>query len=430
MKAEIITIGDEILIGQVLDTNSAFLGKELNRAGIEVVQITSVHDTRTHIVEALNAALQRADIALLTGGIGPTNDDITKQTLCEYFNTKLVFNESVYSNIERLLAHRPAAINPLTRAQASVPENAVIIRNEMGTAPIMWFERNGKVAVSMPGVPYEMENAAVKDVIPRLKERFSLAQIIHKTLVVNGIPESALAIKIADWENALPANIRLAYLPAFGIVRLRLSAVGDDFLPLNSAVEQQVETLKSILGDAVIAEDDAETERIVGKYLLDNDLTVATAESCTGGNIAHLLTSVAGSSAYFKGAVVAYANDVKINVLGVSAKDLEQYGAVSIQVAEQMAQNVRKLLNADIGVATTGIAGPDGGTAAKPAGTVWIALATEKQTISQKYQFYYKRKQNIERASQTALMMLLSSLRGTKQSHDKQGIASLVPRSQ
>jgi competence/damage-inducible protein CinA C-terminal domain len=406
IRAEIITIGDEILIGQIVDTNSAFLSKELNKAGIEVAQITSVHDERAQIVESLDNALQHADIVIFTGGIGPTKDDITKQTLCEYFKTSLVFDESVYSNIERLLVNRPAAINSLTKGQAFVPASAIIIQNEMGTAPITWFNHNGKVVVSLPGVPYEMENAVVKEIIPRLKEKFSLSQIIHKTLLVSGYPESALALKIANWENALPANIHLAYLPAFGIIRLRLSAVGDDFLPLNFAVEQQVNTLKGILGESIISEEDIELEKLIGKLLLTNNLTLSTAESCTGGNISRILTSVAGSSAYFKGSIVAYSNEVKRNVLGVSAKDIEQYGAVSQQVAEQMAQNVRKIMNTDIGISTTGIAGPDGGTPEKPVGTVWIAVATAEKTISQKYQFNYKRKQNIERTSQTAMLMI------------------------
>ena len=409
-KAEIITIGDEILIGQIVDTNSAFLAKELNKVGIEVTKITSIHDEGAQIINTLDNALQQADIVLITGGIGPTNDDITKQTLCKYFNTSLIFDELVYSNIERILVNRKAAINPLTKAQALVPANAIIIQNKFGTAPITWFERNGKVIVSLPGVPYEMENAVIEEVIPRLKEKFPLAQIIHKTLIVSGCPESALAIKIADWENAIPANIRLAYLPAFGIVRLRLSAVGDDFAALNLIIEQQVNALKNILGDAIIAEEDVEIEKLVGKWLIDNNLTISTAESCTGGNISHLLTSVSGSSAYFKGTVVAYSNEVKKNILNIPAKDIEQYGAVSRQVAEQMAQNVRKLMNTDIGISSTGIAGPDGGTAEKPVGTVWLALATANKTISRQYHFNYKRRQNIDRASQTALLMVREAI--------------------
>ena len=409
-NVEIITIGDEILIGQIVDTNSAWMAVELNKAGFHVAQITSVHDDAQHIIEALDNALTRATIVLFTGGIGPTKDDITKQTLCKYFDTKLVFNEEVHRNIEHLLRNRQRAMNELTSSQAMVPENCIVIQNPVGTAPVTWFDKDGQVIVSMPGVPQEMKNAMATEIIPRLQKKFETPAIVHKNVLVKGYPESALALKIADWEDSLPAYLHLAYLPNYGLVKLRLSGSSDDELSLEFEINQYISTLVQILGDAIVAFEDLPLEVLVGKALLEKKLTLATAESCTGGNIAHKITEVAGSSAYFKGAVVAYSNEIKHNVLHVSSDTLESNGAVSAAVVEEMAIGVRQLLRTDIAIATSGVAGPDGGTPEKPVGTVWIAVSTAESTVSRLYSFGANRIQNIERTTQSAFLFLLEKI--------------------
>ena len=343
VKVEIITIGDEILIGQIVDTNSAWMSVELNKAGFEIVQITSVHDDAAHIVASLDLALERADVVLFTGGIGPTKDDITKQTLSRYFGMQLVFNDEVYKNIEQVLTQRSRAVNELTRTQAFVPDGCTVIQNRVGTAPVTWFEKNGKVIVSMPGVPNEMKHIMSTEVIPRLSQRYKTPTIIHKNVIVQGYPESALAMKIANWENALPADIHLAYLPNYGIIKLRLSGVSEDPLALEFSINQQIAGLTEILADAIVAYDDTPVEEMIGNLLTTKGMTLSTAESCTGGFIAHKITTVPGSSKYFKGSVVSYSNEVKVNVLNVLSDDIQLYGAVSRQVVEQMADNVRKL---------------------------------------------------------------------------------------
>jgi len=407
VKVEIITIGDEILIGQIVDTNSAWMATELNKSGFELAQITSVHDNAVHIVESLNMALKRADVVLFTGGIGPTNDDITKQTLSAYFGSKLVFDESVLENINRLFATRiNFVMNDLTRAQAMVPDNCTVIQNVVGTAPVTWFEKEGKVIVSMPGVPYEMKHAMSTEIIPRLQTHFKTPVILHKTVQVFGFPESTLALKIADWEQELPEYIGLAYLPNSGIIKLRLSGMTDDMLGLEFSMNQQVDKLSQILGNAIVATEDIPIEQLVGNILAGQGKMVATAESCTGGNIARSFTSIPGSSQFFKGSIVAYSNELKTDLLQVSKDDLEENGAVSRQVVEQMAQGVRKLLKTDVSIATSGIAGPGGGTVEKPVGTVWIAVCSEDTMISREFHFGSLREQNILRASQAALLML------------------------
>ena len=407
VKVEIITIGDEILIGQIVDTNSAWMATELNKCGFELAQITSVHDDTNHIVESLQMALKRADVVLFTGGIGPTKDDITKQTLTKFFNTKLVFDQSVIQNIEQLFSTRPNfVLNELTRLQAMVPEDCTVIQNVVGTAPLTWFERDGKVVVSMPGVPYEMKNAMSTEIIPRLQKHFKTPVLLHKNVQVYGYGESSLALLIADWENELPEFISLAYLPNSGIVKLRLSGLLDDLLALEFAMNQQIDKLKNILGSAIIAFEDIPIEKLIGNILISKGLMVATAESCTGGNIAHKFTLIPGSSEYFKGSVVAYSNEVKVNVLGVSVDDLEVHGAVSQKVVEQMADGVRKLLKADVSIATSGIAGPTGGTTEKPVGTIWISVSSAEKTISREFRFGSLREQNIIRSTQAALVML------------------------
>ena len=407
VKVEIITIGDEILIGQIVDTNSAWMATELNTAGFELAQITSVHDDANHIIEALEMALKRADVVLFTGGIGPTNDDITKQTLCSYFDTKLVFNDSVYQNIERLFANRPNyKMNELTKAQAMVPENCTVIQNEVGTAPITWFDKEGKVVVSMPGVPYEMKRAMSVEIIPRLQKQFDTPVIIHKTVQVYGYTESALALKIAEWESNLPEYIHLAYLPNSGVVKLRLSGFLENVLALEFVMNQQLDLLSQLLGNAIVANEDILIEQLLGNLLIASGKTVSTAESCTGGNIAHVFTSLSGSSSFFKGSVVAYANEVKENVLQVNSADIETFGAVSQQVVEQMAVGVRKLLKTDVAIATSGIAGPTGGSDEKPVGTTWIAVCSDDMVVSREFSFGKLREQNILRATQAALLML------------------------
>ena len=406
VKVEIITIGDEILIGQIVDTNSAWMSVELNKAGFEIVQITSVHDDAAHIIASLDLALERVDVVLFTGGIGPTKDDITKQTLSRYFGMQLVFNEEVYKNIEQVLIHRSRAVNELTRTQAFVPDGCTVIQNRVGTAPVTWFEKNGKVIVSMPGVPNEMKHIMSTEVIPRLSQRYKTSTIIHKNVIVQGYPESALAMKIADWENALPADIHLAYLPNYGIIKLRLSGISEDPLALEFSINQQIAGLTEILADAIVAYDDTPVEEMIGNLLTTKGMTLSTAESCTGGFIAHKITTVPGSSKYFKGSVVSYSNEVKVNVLNVLSDDIQLYGAVSRQVVEQMADNVRKLLKTDYALATSGIAGPDGGTAEKPVGLVWISVSSPKGVVSREFKFGNVRIQNIERTAQTAMLML------------------------
>ena len=404
---EIITIGDEILIGQIVDTNSAWMAVELNKAGFQLAQITSVHDEADHIKKALDEALLRADVVLMTGGLGPTKDDITKQTLCEYFGTKLVFNPDVLENIQQIYHTRQSVMNELTKSQAMVPENCTVIQNRAGSAPITWFEKEGKVIVSMPGVPLEMKKVMSEEIIPRLQKYFKTPAIIHKTVQVYGIPESQLALRLTEWENALPEYLHLAYLPNFGIVKLRLSGAGQDEYKLEEAINQQIETLKSILGESIFAYEDKPVEKIIYEKLKISGLTVSTAESCTGGNIAHRLTLIPGISDCFKGSVVAYHNELKINALGVSARDIEQYGAVSSQVATQMAEGARKVMQTDLAVATTGIAGPTGGTYEKPVGTIWISVSSPERTITRSFNFgQFARENFIERSTMAALMML------------------------
>lgn len=407
VQVEIITIGDEILIGQIVDTNSAWMATELNTAGFELAQITSVHDDANHIIEALEMALKRADVVLFTGGIGPTNDDITKQTLCSYFDTKLVFNDAVYQNIERLFANRPNyKMNELTKAQAMVPEKCTVIQNEVGTAPVTWFDKAGKVVVSMPGVPYEMKRAMSVEIIPRLQKQFDTPVIIHKTVQVYGYTESALALKIAEWESNLPEYTHLAYLPNSGVVKLRLSGFLENILALEFVMNQQMDLLSRLLGNAIVATEDIPIEQLLGNLLMASGKTVSTAESCTGGNISHVFTSLPGSSSFFKGSVVAYANEVKENVLQVNSADIESFGAVSQQVVEQMAVGVRKLLKTDVSIATSGIAGPTGGSDEKPVGTTWIAVCSDEQVLSREFRFGKLREQNILRATQAALLLL------------------------
>ena len=412
MKAEIITIGDEILIGQIVDTNSAWIAEQFNLNGIEISQITSVHDNREHITEALKNAEKRADLVILTGGLGPTRDDITKETLCDFFKTKLVFHEPTLELIKQMFAHRNiTTLNKLNRDQAMLPENCEILPNKTGTAQGMWFVKNGTIFISVPGVPLEMKYLVENEILPKLNRLHAKKEaIFHKTVLTHGLPESMLALKIEEWENMLPENIKLAYLPNAMSVRLRLSAYGTDEALIRKQVDDEIAKLLRIIPDNVYGFDDDTPSEIIGRLLKEKCKTLAVAESCTGGYISHHITSVAGCSDYFKGSVVAYSNSIKQNVLGVSMKSLEEFGAVSEQVAKEMAVGVKNVFNADFAVATTGIAGPSGGSEEKPTGMVWVAVACKDKVFAQKFQFGSDRETNIIRFGYAALQLLRSEI--------------------
>lgn len=411
MNVEIITIGDELLIGQVVDTNSAWMAKELNAIGAEVMHITTVRDRKDEMTEAFNEAFSRVNVVLVTGGLGPTKDDITKQTLCDYFGTKLIFSEEVYAHLEKMLQRRGLQMNPSNRDQALVPESCTVIPNEVGTAPVMWFERNGQILVSMPGVPSEMKQTMSADILPRLSAcHRDAAVILHHTSLVRNFPESVLSEFLDDYEKAMPEDVKLAYLPTPGLIRLRLTVRGTDAEKTKRDLEEQVSKLHTLLGTNIICNEDLSLTEVVGKYLKEKGWMLSTAESCTGGNIAHQITKVPGSSAYYRGSVVAYSNEVKEAVLGVSSSDLNHYGAVSEPVVRQMCEGVCRLMKTECSVAVSGIAGPDGGTPDKPVGTVWIAAKCGDKTQSKLYSFASRRENNITRATQAALLMLVSLL--------------------
>ncbi len=410
MKTEIISIGDELLIGQVVNTNAAWIGEQMTMAGIKVYQAVSIADDYDHIFEALKLASERADIVLITGGLGPTKDDITKKTLCDFFDSKLVFNEAVFEDVKEIFRVRGRQVTDLNRKQAEVPDNCTVIRNVHGTAPGMWFEKDGIIFVSMPGVPFEMKPMMTDYIIPELQQRFNLPAIYHKTVLTQGVPESEMAAMIEDWENSLPHNVKLAYLPQPGIVRLRLTASGKNRDKLVALVENEIIKLKKIIGEYIFGFDKDTLEEVVGNLLREKSKTVSSAESCTGGYIAHLITSVAGSSDYYKGSVVSYANEIKSRILGVEEKDIERYGAVSESVVSQMAVGVREKFKTDYAVATSGVAGPTGGTKEKPVGTTWIAVATSDKVFAKQFHFGEHRGRNIRRAALMALDMLRKEL--------------------
>lgn len=407
MNVEIITIGDELLIGQVVDTNSAWIGQILGNEGFRVVWRTTVGDNEQDMLEAFKAAMNRAQIVLVTGGIGPTKDDITKQTLCKFFGTKLTFSQAVYENIEANFSRSGKVMNELTRGQAFVPVDCTVIQNQVGTAPVTWFEREGKILVSMPGVPFEMKWVMSNEILPRLKKQFLQdVYIKHHTCWVKGFTESMLAIKLTQFEEELPEKIKLAYLPQPGIIRLRLSAYCESEKEATRLITEQRNKLREILDKSIIVEEDRPIQELIGDQLKSLHLTLGTAESCTGGRIASLITSIPGCSDYFVGSVVSYSNLVKENVLGVSLDVLEQKGAVSQEVVEQMAKGALKILGCDCSVATSGIAGPAGGSADKPVGTVWIAVACHDKVRSELFHFGSNREQNMMRSSNMALLML------------------------
>ena len=406
MKAEIISIGDELLIGQVVNTNASWMATELTLVGVDVVHVAAISDKKEAILDALNQASQRADIILMTGGLGPTKDDITKKVLAEYFNSKMIFHEPTFEQVKAIFKARHFEVSEVNRQQALIPEKCTPLFNRNGTAPGMWFEQNGKVFISMPGVPFETKVLMNEQVLPKLKANFSLETIVYKTVMTTGLGESFLAERIKDWENSLPQHIKLAYLPQPGIVRLRLTSKGKNEHALRKEIDGMVTKLHAYINDLIFGFDDITLEKVVGSLLKEKRKTLSTAESCTGGYIAHLITSVAGSSNYFTGSVVSYSNEAKINILGVSKEDIETHGAVSREVVEAMASGSQQKFDTDYAVATSGIAGPSGGTDEKQVGTTWIALATRDGVQSKLFQFGEHRGRNIRRAALAALNML------------------------
>lgn len=409
MTADLITIGDEILIGQILDTNSAWMASFLEENGIRVRQITSVSDKKHHIVSSLSSSLKEVDVIFLTGGLGPTNDDITKKTLSDYFGDKLVLDESVLKHILAFFKERGREANDLTKAQALVPSKCKVIKNKFGTAPAMWFENNDKIVVSMPGVPSEMRQI-MKDTLILIKEQKVLAEIIHKTIFLRGIVESHLAEMIADWEKALPKEIKLAYLPSRNCLKLRFSAIGSDRIWLTNLIEENIESLKDIVGPYYSDYQTHLDEEMLVLLLKKKGVTFSTAESCTGGNIAKLITSISGSSSCFKGSLVAYSEKIKVDVLSVNPDIIKEYGVVSEQVVEEMAIKSREMFDSDYSISTSGIAGPNGGTKEFPLGTICYAIATPTGVHSFTKQYNSDRETNISRASLDSIRFLNSIL--------------------
>lgn len=408
MQAEIITIGDEILIGQIIDTNSAFIAKELNKIGVSVYQITSVQDDKSHILKALKEAEDNANFIILTGGLGPTKDDITKKTIAEYFDDTLVRNEAVTDNIHKLwkqyINQTPSQVN---LDQALMPSKAQVLMNEVGSAPGMWLEKNGKVFISLPGVPFEMKALVENEVIPKLQKIFKFPYILHKTILTYGLGESSLAARIEAWEDALPNFIKLAYLPSLGRVRLRLSAKGTDKIIIEAEMQKQVDLLLPQIADIFVGyEEDESLEAVIGKQLTLLGKTLATAESCTGGKIAESITSIAGASNYFKGSIVSYATQSKIDVLHIPKDLIKNHSVVSAEVAEAMAINVLQLFKTDYAIATTGNAGPTKGDADAEVGTVFIAIATKTGVYSEKFNLGNHRTKVINKAANKAFEML------------------------
>lgn len=406
MNVTIINIGDELLIGQVVNTNASTMSRLLTAAGMEVRKTLVVGDERQAIWDAVDEAMHTSDAVLVTGGLGPTKDDITKKLLCEYFNSELVENDMALQNVKRIFESRGYELTPVNRAQALVPKCCEVLNNDLGTAPCMWFSHEGKVLVSLPGVPFEMEWLMRNRVIPKLQETFHTDIIITKNILVQGIGESFLSDLIEPWELSLPENVKLAYLPVAGMTKLRLTY--RSHLNNQSNLNNLTKGLYELAGKYIVGEDCETLDELVHKTLIERGLTLATAESCTGGNIARLLTAQAGASTYFKGGVVAYSNEVKESVLGVKHSTLEAHGAVSEETVREMVEGVRTRLGADLAIATTGIAGPDGGTAEKPVGTVWIAVADKTHTEAKLLQFgANRRQQNIDRSTNQAYAMLI-----------------------
>lgn len=412
MHAELLTIGNEILIGQITNTNAVWMAQELNLIGVSVVHMSSVADEKRAILKAFDDASKRADIVLITGGLGPTKDDITKTTFCEYFETELVTDENVLNDVTGFFSKRNKEVSEINRKQAEVPKGCLVIRNKNGTAPGMWMEKNKTIFVSMPGVPYEMQAMVTDDVIPEIKKRFKLPFIFHKTILTQGIGESDLADLISDWEDSLTdKEIGLAYLPSPGMVRLRLSSKGFDELELHKKIESQIERVKPLIEKYIYGYEEygkaqPKIEEILGQLLLEKGLKLALAESCTGGYISHLITSVAGSSNYYNGCIVPYHNEFKHNLLKVDHSVFEKHGAVSKECVMAMAKETLNTFKANVAIAVSGIAGPGGGTDEKPVGTTWIAVAYGDRIVSKQFVFGHNRQRNIQMTANTAMNML------------------------
>lgn len=405
-NTELITIGNELLSGKTTDTNSAWIAQQLNNLGIKVNRRTSVSDSGQDILNILAESESRSEIIIITGGLGPTSDDVTKPALCEFFGTKLIPRPEVLKHIESLLTRKKLSLNEYNRKQAEVPESAIILHNDLGTAPGLWFEKKGRIFISLPGVPFEMKNLVTNMVVPKLKARFIFPVICYKTVITQGSFEAQLAELLKDFESELPGHISLAYLPSPGIIRLRLAITGTTREQLEKELQEQVARLWQIIPTYIIGYDDDTLESIIGKMLADRDQSLSLAESCTGGNIASLITSVPGSSKYFKGGIVAYSNEIKRDQLAVEKSLLDKFGAVSQQVVDEMAINTRLLFNTDYSVAVSGIAGPEGGSDEKPVGTTWISASSKTVTRSQEFRFGDNRERNIQRASIAALNFL------------------------
>jgi nicotinamide-nucleotide amidase len=408
MKATVITIGDEILIGQIVDTNSAFIAKSLDRIGVEIHEMISISDDKQHILNTFEKLQNKVDLVIITGGLGPTKDDITKKTFCDYFDDELVVNEEVLKHVTQLIeGFYKRQITQLNKDQALVPSKCKVLHNQVGTAPGMWMKKENTVFISLPGVPFEMKYLVENEIIPKIVVEYKRPYIIHKTVLTYGIGESLLAETIENWENNLPDFIKLAYLPSPGRVRLRLSARGTDKEFLEKSIFENVTSLSKILGDSIVGFDDDETlETVIGRLLTQQNKTISTAESCTGGKIAQVLTSVSGASKYFKGSVVSYATETKIALLGISEDLINEHSVVSAEVAKQMAINIQKLMKTDYAIATTGNAGPSKGDSDAEVGTVFIALATPNEVLIEEFNFGQPRDKVIDRAAVKSLEML------------------------
>lgn len=411
MKACIISIGEELLIGQTINTNAAWMAARLNELGIETHEIVVITDRHEEILRSLRSCGERVDLLLITGGLGPTRDDVTKHTLCEYFSTELVFDEQVWDDVKTRLTNLGREVTDFNREQALVPRKAKALRNPFGTAPGLWFSEDGKIYVAMPGVPHEMREMMQSHVLPALEKLPREQHIIHKNVLTQGIGESALAEKLSHWEDQLPPFIQLAYLPSMSRVKLRLTAKGENKEFLNNAIEKEVEKIRAIVPEHIWGYDNDTMESIIGELLKKHGLTLATAESCTGGYIAHVITSIPGASAYYKGSIIAYDNEIKQRILGINPADLEKYGAVSEEVARQMATGLKKLFDVDYAIGITGIAGPDGGTPEKPVGTTWIAVAGKTGCESKLFRIADNRERHIVRATRSAMGMLINKIK-------------------
>lgn len=411
MQIEIINIGDELLIGQVINSNAAKMGKYLLNGGFTTRRMITISDNKEDIIASINQRLPETKVLIFSGGLGPTRDDLTKKVLTEFFNTELVFCQEAYDDIVELFKHRNFKVTETNQEQSYLPKDCITLPNKLGTARGMWFEKDDLIVISLPGVPFEMEYLMENEVMPRLIKRFNTQPIYYRTIMTIGLGESFISDIIKDWELALPANMHLAYLPQYGSVRLRLDCANNNPKESQRQLNEEIEKVIPLISEYIYGYDEITLQEVIGQLLLKQNTTVATAESCTGGYMGHLITSVSGSSAYFKGSIIAYANEIKIQQLNVNPKDIEQYGAVSECVVKQMAEGARKKLETDYAIATSGIAGPDGGTKEKPVGTIWIAVATPTHTIAKKFQLGNHRGRNIERSTTLGLNMLRKEIK-------------------